>query len=28
MVDEMSITGDDGHHMIELVVHLGAEGGK
>src|SRR5918912_2296578 len=27
MVDEMSITGDDGHHTIELVVHLGAEGG-
>jgi len=28
MVDEMSITGDDGHHTVELVVHLGAEGGK
>ena len=28
MVDEMNITGDDGHHTIELVVHLGAEGGK
>jgi hypothetical protein len=28
MVDEMSITGDDGHHTIELMVHLGAEGGK
>jgi anti-sigma regulatory factor (Ser/Thr protein kinase) len=28
MVDEMSITGDDGHHTIELAVHLGAEGGK
>src|ERR687896_187740 len=28
MVDEMSITGDDGHHTIELVVHLEAEGGK
>ena len=28
MVDEMSLTGDDGHHTIELVVHLGAEGGK
>jgi hypothetical protein len=28
MVDEMSITGDDRHHTIELVVHLGAEGGK
>jgi anti-sigma regulatory factor (Ser/Thr protein kinase) len=28
MVDEMSITGDDGNHTIELVVHLGAEGGK
>jgi hypothetical protein len=24
----MSLTGDDGHHTIELVVHLGAEGGK
>jgi hypothetical protein len=24
----MSISGDDGHHTIELVVHLGAEGGK
>ena len=24
MVDEMSITGDDGHHTVELVVHLGA----
>ena len=28
MVDEMSITGDDGHHTVELVVHLGAKGGK
>jgi anti-sigma regulatory factor (Ser/Thr protein kinase) len=28
MVDEMSITGDDGHHTIELLVHLRAEGGK
>jgi serine/threonine-protein kinase RsbW len=28
MVDDMNITGDDGHHTIELVVHLGAEGGK
>ena len=28
MVDKMSITGDDGHHTIELVVHLRAEGGK
>ena len=28
MVDEMSISGDDGHHTIELLVHLGAEGGK
>jgi anti-sigma regulatory factor (Ser/Thr protein kinase) len=28
MVDGMSISGDDGHHTIELVVHLGAEGGK
>ena len=28
MVDEMSITGDDGHHTVELVVHLGVEGGK
>jgi anti-sigma regulatory factor (Ser/Thr protein kinase) len=27
MVDEMSITGDDGHHTVELVVHLGVEGG-
>ena len=28
MVDEMKITGDEGHHTVELVVHLGAEGGK
>jgi len=28
MVDEMSITGDDGHHTVELIVHLEAEGGK
>jgi anti-sigma regulatory factor (Ser/Thr protein kinase) len=28
MVDEMNITGEDGHHTVELVVHLGAEGGK
>ena len=28
MVDEMNITGDEGHHTVELVVHLGAEGGK
>jgi anti-sigma regulatory factor (Ser/Thr protein kinase) len=28
MVDEMSITGDDGHHTVELVVHLGVKGGK
>ena len=28
MVDEMNITGDEGHHMVELVVHLEAEGGK
>src|ERR687890_2304677 len=28
MVDDMEVTGDDGHHTIELVVHLGAEGGK
>ena len=28
MVDDMNITGVDGHHTIELVVHLGAEGGK
>ncbi len=28
MVDDMSITGDDGHHTVELVVHLEAEGGK
>jgi serine/threonine-protein kinase RsbW len=28
MVDEMNVTGDEGHHMVELVVHLGAEGGK
>jgi anti-sigma regulatory factor (Ser/Thr protein kinase) len=28
MVDEMNISGDEGHHTVELVVHLGAEGGK
>ena len=28
MVDEMNITGDEGHHTVELVLHLGAEGGK
>jgi anti-sigma regulatory factor (Ser/Thr protein kinase) len=28
MVDEMNITGDEGHHMVELVVHLEAEGSK
>ena len=28
MVDEIEITGDEGHHTVELVVHLGAEGGK
>ena len=28
MVDEMNITGDEGHHMVELVVHLEAEGGQ
>jgi len=28
MVDEMNITGDEGHHTLELVVHLGTEGGK
>jgi anti-sigma regulatory factor (Ser/Thr protein kinase) len=28
MVDEMNITGDEGHHTVELVVHLGAKGGK
>ena len=28
MVDEMNVTGDEGHHTVELVVHLGAEGGK
>jgi hypothetical protein len=30
MVDEMSITGDDGHHTVELILHLDgrAEGGK
>ena len=28
MVDEMNITGDEGHHMVELVVHIEAEGGK
>ena len=28
MVDEMNITGDEEHHTVELVVQLGAEGGK
>ncbi len=28
MVDEMNITGDEAHHTVELVVHLGPEGGK
>jgi serine/threonine-protein kinase RsbW len=28
MVDEMNVTGDEGHHTVELVVHLGPEGGK
>jgi anti-sigma regulatory factor (Ser/Thr protein kinase) len=28
MVDDMNITGDEGHHTVELVVHLEAEGGK
>ncbi len=28
MVDEMNITGDEGHHTVELVVHLVPEGGK
>jgi len=28
MVDEMNISGDEGHHTEELVVHLQAEGGK
>ena len=28
MVDEMNISGDEGHHTVELVVHLQAEGGK
>jgi anti-sigma regulatory factor (Ser/Thr protein kinase) len=30
MVDEMSVTGDEHHHTVELVVHLDerAEGGK
>ncbi|HET7269770.1 MAG TPA: ATP-binding protein [Rubrobacter sp.] len=28
MVDEMNVTGDEGHHTVELVVHLGSEGGK
>ena len=30
MVDEMSVTGDEHHHTVELVMHLGdrAEGGK
>lgn len=28
MVDEMYITGDEGHHTVELVVHLASKGGK
>ena len=30
MVDEMSVTGDEHHHTVELIVHLDerAEGGK
>ena len=30
MVDEMSVTGDEHHHIVELIVHLDdkAEGGK
>jgi anti-sigma regulatory factor (Ser/Thr protein kinase) len=30
MVDEMSVTGDEHHHTVELVVHLDerVEGGK
>jgi anti-sigma regulatory factor (Ser/Thr protein kinase) len=30
MVDEMSVTGDESHHTVELIVHLDgrAEGGK
>ena len=28
MVDEMNVTGDEGHHTVELVVHLGTEGGQ
>ena len=28
MVDDMNITGDEGHQTVELVVHLEAEGGK
>jgi anti-sigma regulatory factor (Ser/Thr protein kinase) len=28
MVDEMNVTGEEGHHTVELVVHLGSEGGK
>jgi len=28
MVDEMNISGDEGHHTVELVVHRGVEGGK
>jgi anti-sigma regulatory factor (Ser/Thr protein kinase) len=28
MVDEMNVTGDEGHHTVELIVHLGSEGGK
>ena len=28
MVDDMRLMSDEKHHTIELVVHLGAEGGK
>ena len=28
MVDEMNISGDEGHHTVELIVHRTAEGGK
>lgn len=28
MVDEIEITGDEGHHTVELLVHLETEGGK
>lgn len=28
MVDELNVTGDEGHHTVELIVHLGSKGGK